>query len=302
MLKDIQNSLQHSAFSIQHCMFHQAAIIGCGLIGGSVALALREAWPACRIVAIDREAVVDAAKRLGAVDAGGDDLALADGADLILLAAPVRQNISVLRDLAASVGGEAIVTDVGSTKQAIVEEALDLPHRLRFVGGHPLAGAATAGVEAARADLFRGRPWILTPAAGEDGSDQVEQLSALASAVGALPRVMDPIAHDRLMAYLSHLPQLTVSALMQVVGERVGREGLRLAGSGLRDTTRLASSPAGTWRDVTATNVEALSVAIDELTATLQRLKSDLAAGHELQQVFDAAAAWKHTLEASDGE
>jgi prephenate dehydrogenase len=110
---------------------------------------------------------------------------------------------------------------------------------------------------------------------------------------------MDPITHDRLMAYLSHLPQLAVSALMKVVGERAGLDGLSLAGTGLRDTTRLASSPAGTWRDVAATNVDALSAAIDDLTAVLKRLKKDLATGQELEQIFDEAAAWKRTLDDS---
>jgi prephenate dehydrogenase len=283
-------------------MFDQIAIVGFGLIGGSVALALRETWPRCRIIAIDRPAVVDTAMRRHAADAGGDDLALAEAADLILLAAPVRQNISVLQDLVARVRGHAIVSDVGSTKCAMVEAARHLPQRLRFIGGHPLAGAATGGIGAARPDLFRGRPWILTPAAGDVEAEPIDRLSGLAAAVGALPRIMDPIAHDRLMAYLSHLPQLTVSALMQVVGERVGREGLSLAGSGLRDTTRLASSPAGTWRDVTATNVDALGAAIDDLTAALQRLKADLPVGQELQHVFDAAAAWKGTLDDSEAE
>ncbi len=276
------------------------AIVGCGLIGGSVALALRQAWPACRIVAIDRAAVVGAAIRQGVAEGGGDDLALAEGADLVLLAAPVRQNISVLRDLATRVRGDMIVTDVGSTKRAIVDAARQLPPRLQFVGGHPLAGAATGGLEAARADLFRGRPWILTPEPARSGGAEVERLSSLASAVGALPRIMDASAHDRLMAYLSHLPQLTVSALMHVVGERAGREGLSLAGTGLRDSTRLASSPAGTWRDVTATNADALGCAIDDLMAVLQRLKADLAAGEQLQQIFDEAAAWKRTLDDSD--
>jgi len=281
-------------------MFDQIAIIGFGLIGGSVALAIREAWPSCQITAIDAPAVVDAAMRMNAAAKGGDDVRLADGAELVLLAAPVRQNIGVLKDLAARVRGGAIVTDVGSTKRAMVEAARHLPPRLRFIGGHPLAGAATSGLEAARSDLFRGRPWILTPPADADASD-VERLTDLASSVGALPRMMEPIAHDRLMAYLSHLPQLTVSALMQVVGERTGRDGLGLAGTGLRDTTRLASSPAGTWRDVTATNVDAIVAAIDDLTVALQRLKADLTEGHELQRVFDASAVWKRALDESGG-
>ena len=104
------------------------------------------------------------------------------------------------------------------------------------------------------------------------------------------------------MAYVSHLPQLTVSALMHVVGERVGPDGLSLAGTGLRDTTRLASSPADTWRDVTATNGDALSTAIDDLTAALQRLKADLTVGQELTDVFDGAARWKVILDKSESE
>ena len=183
-------------------------------------------------------------------------------------------------------------------KRAIVEAARALPERLRFVGGHPLAGAATGGIEAARADLFHGRPWILTPSPQCDPED-VAHVTSVASAVGALPHTMDAVAHDRLMAYLSHLPQLAVSALMQVVGERTGSDGLSLAGSGLRDSTRLASSPSGTWQDVTATNAEALGAAIDDLTAALQRLKADLTVGDDLRRIFDDAAKWKRTLDES---
>jgi prephenate dehydrogenase len=278
-------------------MFNRIAIVGFGLIGGSLAMALRAAGVQCRIVAIDTAAIANRARESGAADDAGDALGLADGADLIVLAAPVRQNITVLRDLVKHVRGNAVITDVGSTKRAMVHAARDLPARLHFVGGHPLAGAATSGLEAARADLFRGRPWILTAAAA---LPEVERLSEMARAVGAHPCVMDPITHDRVMAYVSHLPQLTVSALMHVVGERAGAEGLRLAGNGLRDTTRLASSPAGTWRDVTATNVDLLGGAIDDLILALRRLKRDLAAGDDLQEVFAAAATWKKLLDESE--
>jgi prephenate dehydrogenase len=278
-------------------MFHRIAIVGCGLIGGSLALALRAAWPGSRLVIVDSKGIVDRASAMGVADDGGADPAILEGADLIVMAAPVRQNIAALRDLARHVTGDAIVTDVGSTKRAMVHAARDLPARLGFVGGHPLAGAATGGLDAARADLFRGRPWILT---ADAGSPAVERVSHMVRAVGALPSVMDPIAHDRMMAYVSHLPQLTVSALMYVAGERAGAEGLRLAGNGLRDTTRLASSPAGTWRDVTATNVDALGAAIDDLIAALGRLKRDLASGDDLQAVFAAAAAWKKQLDESE--
>jgi prephenate dehydrogenase/GNAT superfamily N-acetyltransferase len=279
-------------------MFLRIAIVGVGLIGGSIALAVRARWPRARIVAIDRQLVVENALRLNVADAGGDDLALAAGAELIVLAAPVRQNIAILEQLAASVPGEALITDVGGTKAATVNAARRLPDRLRFVGGHPLAGAASAGVEEARADLFRGRPWILTP---HDGSLEADaaRLSAFVSALDAVPKTMEPEAHDRLMAYISHLPQIAVSTLMHVVGEHAGPDGLPLAGSGLRDTTRLAASPANTWRDVAATNADAVAVAIDDMTAALQRLKNDLTAGDELQRTFDSAREWKQMLDSS---
>jgi prephenate dehydrogenase len=278
-------------------MFHRIAIVGCGLIGGSLALALRAAWPSSQVLAIDAAPIAERARILGVATDGRAELSLAEGADLIVLAAPVRQNIAILGDLVRQVPGAAIVTDVGSTKRAMVDAARELPDRLRFVGGHPLAGAATGGLDAARADLFRGRPWILT---GDADRPEVERVAEMVRAVGAHPAVMDPIAHDRMMAYVSHLPQLAVSALMHVVGERAGAEGLRLAGNGLRDTTRLASSPAGTWRDVTATNVDALGAAIDDLIDALRRLKQDLAAGDDLQEVFAAAAAWKKQLDESE--
>jgi prephenate dehydrogenase len=274
------------------------AIVGFGLMGGSLALAVRERWPSARIVAIDRDDVVGTAINTRIADAGGSDLALVADTDLVVLAAPVRQNIALLGRLAAHASCPLLVTDVGSTKQAIVDAAQELPAHIRFVGGHPLAGAATGGLEAARSDLFRGKAWILTPDAQTSGAD-VDRVTTFAAALGARPRTMDAEAHDRLMAYVSHLPQLAVSALMDVVGQRAGADDLELAGGGLRDTTRLASSPATTWRDVTATNADAVGEALDELIAALQRLKADLASGQELQRVFDSAEKWKRVLDAS---
>ena len=142
-------------------MFNRIAIVGFGLIGGSLAMALRAAGGAVPHRRHRYSGDCRTARGEWRGRRSGDELALADGADLIVLAAPVRQNISVLRDLAIDVRGNAVVTDVGSTKRAMVHAARDLPARLHFVGGHPLAGAATGGLEAARADLFRGRPWIL---------------------------------------------------------------------------------------------------------------------------------------------
>lgn len=280
-------------------MFSSIAIAGFGLIGGSLALAVRERWPSVGIIAIDRDDVVDAARQMGAADAGGNDVAQATDVDLIVLAAPVRQNVALLERIATTSGARPLVTDVGSTKAAMVEAAQRFSPSLRFIGGHPLAGAAAAGLDAARADLFRGKPWILTPAGHNSGADDILDLRTFVSDLGARQLTMDHHAHDALMAYVSHLPQLVVSALMDVVGAVAGQDGLELAGGGLRDTTRLASSPASPWRDVTATNRDAVADALDAMIDSLQRLKADLATGQELQRVFDSAEQWKRVLDAS---
>ncbi|MBE3073521.1 MAG: prephenate dehydrogenase/arogenate dehydrogenase family protein, partial [Actinobacteria bacterium] len=190
--------------------------------------------------------------------------------------------------------GAATVTDVGSTKRETVAAARALPARLRFIGGHPLAGAAVGGIEAARPDLFSGRPWILTP----EGGSAETPLVLLLRQLGADVRITTPQAHDELLAYISHLPQLAASALMTVVGAHAGEPGLALSGGGLRDTTRLASSPSDIWRDIAATNPDHLARALDELIAVLARLKDGLQGdGAALDEVFESAAGWKRVLE-----
>ncbi len=281
--------------------FRRIAVIGFGLIGASLALAVRRLWPSVLLVAVDRRGVIERAMRMHAADAGGDDLALAAGAELVVLAAPVLANIEIIGKLAAHIPGEAVVTDVGSTKRDIVFAARGLPDRLRFVGGHPLAGAAVGGVEASRADLFQGRPWILTPD-GDAAAAAGSRLSVLLAAIGSHVQTMPPDAHDALVAYLSHLPQLAASALMHVVGEHAGAEGLALAGRGLRDTTRLASSPADIWRDIAASNQDNIARAIDELVAILLRMKPAPDAPPEaLDRTFDSAAQWKRVLDRAAG-
>lgn len=274
--------------------FPHVAIVGFGLIGGSLGLAIREHWPKAIVIAIDRKDVIETAMRLGAADVGGDNLGLAAGAELIVLAAPALASVDVISRLEAFVPGPALVTDVTSTKRAITEAARTLPARLRFIGGHPLAGAAVGGVEAARADLFAGRPWILTP----DDTPADATLTSWLEALGAKVRFMTPAAHDELLAYISHLPQMAASALMSVVGAQAGEQGLSYAGRGLRDTTRLASSPADIWRDVAATNRDHLAAALDELIAVLQTLRNDLSAdGAAVETVFRSASEWKRVLE-----
>jgi prephenate dehydrogenase len=272
-------------------VFDRVAVVGCGLIGGSIALATRRRWPDALVVAVDRQPVVEAAMRLSAIDSGGDDLALVAGADLVVLAAPVATNVRLLEDLSSLLDREAVVTDDGGTKRTTEAAATRLPANLRFVGGHPLAGAANGGVEQARPDLFEGRPWILTPGGDEEAEARVARF---VTALGAVPRRMSSDDHDRLLAYLSHLPQLTASALMHVVGEHVGTEGLGFAGRGLRDTTRLAASPSDIWQDVVSSNRDHVTAALDDLIAVLSRLRDG--APSSLPDVFASAAAWKRRL------
>ncbi len=275
--------------------FRRIGIVGLGLIGGSIAMGARRRWPEARVVGVDGNAVLDQARRAQIVDAAADNLDILADADLVILAAPVVTNISLIPRLRDALTGEALITDVGSTKAAIMEAARVLPPRLIFVGGHPLAGAAQGGLGAAQPDLFHDRQWILTPA-GEERDEGVQPLERFVRGLGALPKTMTAAEHDRLAGWVSHLPQLTASALMRVVGEAVGPSGLESAGSGLRDTTRLASSPANIWVDVCQTNRATIVASLTRLIAELEQLKTGLEDPTVIRDLFDAAAQWRREL------
>jgi prephenate dehydrogenase len=254
------------------------AIVGHGLIGGSIARAVAERSPGTEVTTLDR----------------GDGLGAVSGANLIVLAAPVSRNIENLHALASHVG-DALVTDVGSTKASTVNAAEVLPARIRFIGGHPIAGAVIGGLDSARADLFEGRRWILTPTM-RTRPDDIDRLRTFVESLGATVHFMDAASHDRLFAYVSHLPQLAISALMHVVGQSVGEAGLAFAGQGLRDSTRLASSPGDMWADVVASNRPHVNAAIDALVEALQALREREGA-EGVDRIFSDAKRWKDTLE-----
>ncbi len=276
--------------------FENIAIVGFGLIGGSIALAIRERWPSIRITAVDRPPVLAHAAGSGAIDRTATSVADLSGIDFLILAAPVEQNVRLLPHAAAHVGDGGLITDVGGTKRDIVKAACALSDARRaFVGGHPIGGAEQGGFAFARADLFRGRPWILTPD-GSTSQETIDRLAGFIKSLGARPTTMGADEHDRLMAFLSHLPQLTITALMEVVGEATSSSGLRLAGRGLVDSTRLASSPADVWRDVCAANAGDIGVALDLLIARLQQLRAGLTDGDTVDDVFGRAAHWRAEL------
>jgi prephenate dehydrogenase len=276
--------------------FQHVAIVGFGLIGGSIALAIRERWPPVRITAVDRPPVLAHAAGSGAIDRAAQTIADLAGSDLVVLATPVRENVRLLPEIAAILAEGAVITDVGGTKRDIVKAAGALTGSpAAFVGGHPIGGAEHGGFAFARADLFRARPWILTPD-GSSPARAVDRLSGFIRSLGARPTTMEAEEHDRLMAFLSHLPQLTISALMEVVGDAAATRGLRLAGRGLVDSTRLASSPADVWRDVCAANAVDIGVALDLLIARLQQLRVGLSDASTVDAVFERATHWRTEL------
>ena len=276
-------------------IFDKVAIVGLGLIGGSIGLAVRQTWPRSLVIGVDDKDVLERAMVHHAIDVAAADPVVMAEAELVILAAPVKQNIGLLDDLDQHVPGAAIVTDVSSTKQEIVDRARRLPPRFTFIGGHPLGGAPQGGIDYARPDLFRGRPWLFTPT-NDAAGPALERLQDFVTALGSQPHVMTAAEHDRLLAYLSHLPQLTASALMHVVGEAAGQHGLSLTGRGLADTTRLASSPPTIWRDICSTNVDEIRRALDTLIGELATLRDGLDRDEVIDRVFDSAAEWRGLL------
>jgi len=257
-------------------------IAGLGLIGGSIAMAARRARPDLPIAAWDEEHVLRDGVSQGAIDetCRPDDLR---GGDLFVLAAPPHASLFLLDGL-GGLPADVLVTDAVSVKRVVVEAAV--AKGLSFVGGHPMAGSEQRGLAHARADLFDGRRWFLVDAgAGDGANDAVEQFVA---ALGARPEWIDALEHDRLMAALSHLPQVTATALMTVAARLAGESNLDLAGTGLRDTTRLAASDPELWSEIAAANGPELSKAVRLLREELERAQKALDAAEPLNAFFES--------------
>jgi prephenate dehydrogenase len=281
--------------------FTHVCIVGCGLIGGSFALALRRAGFTGRITACGGARAPQLAVERGVVDALEESFARGEvcTADLIYLAAPIGAIIDFLRTKANLIKPGALVTDAGSTKSEICRVArAALPDGVHFLGGHPMAGSENSGVEYARADLFDRATYALTTEQDIDAA-LLDQFKAIIEALGARVLLTEPEAHDAAVALISHLPQLTASALASLLGaERdgeVARRELaqRLAATGWRDTTRLAGSSWTVWRDICLTNQPNLARAVGALIAELQSLKDALDARdfNRVRELFAAANA-----------
>ena len=261
-------------------MFARVSILGSGLIGGSIGLGLRAAGRATEVVGHDVEPeALDQGLEAGAFTAVTPDPGEAvDGADLVVLAAPVDASAELARQIRGRLLPEAVVTDVGSAKAGVVVacEALLGP---RFVGGHPMAGSERHGIAAAEEDLFQDAWWILTPTE-TTSSAAYRKASSLATALGARPVALEPSDHDRLLARLSHLPQIAASALVTATVASEDKESLLgLAAGGFRDVTRIAASRPELWVTILRANREAVLEALEEYRGALGRVGTALEEG-----------------------
>ena len=255
------------------------AVIGVGLIGGSVGLAARERLGA-RVQGFDPgEGVLEAAVARGAVQEACDSVeAAVRGAEAAFVAAPVGALPRAVAATLAAAGEECVVSDVGSAKRAVLAAGQDP----RFVGGHPLAGAETAGVAHARADLFEGATWYLTPGPITSGL-HYERLHRIVAGLGARPAAVDAEEHDRLMATVSHLPHVLANVLVAQAAAGTGDDAERLPATGpaFRDATRVAGANDAIWTDIYLANRDAV---IEQLDGTVRRLQ-------EVRAVLEAADA-----------
>jgi prephenate dehydrogenase len=261
------------------------AVVGVGLIGGSIGLAAHSIADAEVRGWDPGDGVLDTARERGAITAvcGSPAEALA-GADIAFVAVPVGALPATVKEVLAAAGEDCVVTDVGSTKRSVVA-AVDDP---RFVGGHPLAGAETAGVEHARADLFRGATWYLTPTE-RTGGILYERLHRLLVQFGAHPAALDAETHDAVLATVSHLPHVLANVLVARAARVLSEEGERLPATGpsFRDATRVAGANTDIWRDIYLANADALVDAIDDTVRRLTEVRDALASGDG-----EAVARW----------
>jgi prephenate dehydrogenase len=260
--------------------FARAALVGCGMVGGSLMAALRAAGAVERVVGFDRDPRhAQAARARGIVDeVAADAAAAARGCELVVLAVPVRATAEVCAAIAGAVASARLIIDVGSTKSDVVAAAeAALPDAARFCGAHPMAGTEKSGPDAADATLFAGKLALITPGARTSDEARVA-CEALWTAAGARTRTMTPAAHDRAMAWVSHLPHAAAFALAAAIGG-VADEVAGLSGGGFVDTTRIAASDATMWRDIFVANRAALLDALDGFGAELASLRRAVDAG-----------------------
>ena len=271
------------------------ALIGVGLIGGSVGLAARGRIDGARVVGWDPHApTLKSAVSVGAIDETAPTLEAAVGeADLVIVAAPMAQLPKTIQQVLRAAPAECAVTDVGSVKQPVIEAAGEDG---RLVAGHPLAGAESAGVHHARADLFDGATWYLVPHERSHGT-RFEQVHRFVSQLGARPATIDADTHDRLMATVSHVPHVLANVLVEQVAEASGEDqAVPATGPSFRDVTRVAGANPPLWGGIYAANAEALADQLDRVIERLTGVRDRIRAGDDLTTWQAGAAQLRRRL------
>ncbi len=273
----------------------QITIIGTGLIGGSLALALKKHAPGMRIVGYDREPVLKEALKSGVVDEGSStpEQAVRDS-DLVVLATPVGSIIDLVERIGPLAPPHALITDVGSTKVEIMARAKDVfggDVAQRFLPGHPMAGKENGGIGHADAELFVGAVWLVTPYPGQElSSGAAAEYLQLLNQIGARVLPVDPVQHDRICGWVSHLPQMLSTALASTLVEELANDSdaNAIGGRALREMTRIAQSPYSMWRDVALTNTKNIQAALLRLEQKLAHIRENLRT-RELEEEFERA-------------
>lgn len=260
------------------------AILGPGLLGGSLALAVRVRAPQCRVtVWARRAAAVEEVRAAGLCDLASTELApVLEGADTIVLCVPIGVMPELAQRIAPLIEPRALVTDVGSVKGPVVDALIPIfaqAGRGRFVGSHPMAGSEQAGLAAARANLFEGTVSLVTPHPGASPAT-VEAASALWRLLGCRVQTLTPAEHDAAIGLVSHLPHLIAAALVDFICAQ-NPEAVDFCGNGLRDTTRIASGLPEMWTEILATNHAVLGAQLEGFIARLQEISQDLTGGHD---------------------
>jgi prephenate dehydrogenase len=282
-------------------LFKQATIIGTGLIGGSLGLALKKRRLVSRVIGCDRAPVLERARDRGAIDAGtANPVDAVRGSDLVVLATPVLAILDHIERLGPALSPRTLVTDVGSTKVEVTKRAAKSFGKTagqRFVAGHPMAGKEQAGVENADADLFEGAAWLFTPLPRQNvHSGRSGEFLHCVEKLGAKLAILDPVDHDRFCAWVSHLPQMISTALAATLVDEFGAEAplLDIGGRALRELTRISGSPYSMWRDIAITNKDNLGNALLKLEQRLAHIRENLGT-KQLAEEFERAHELKKT-------
>ena len=282
--------------------FKKITIIGVGLIGGSLGLALKEKKPNFKIVGIDKQKIIEIAITRGAIDEG--TVNLEEGikeADIVILATPVKTILGLLPKINPFLKRGCLVTDTGSTKGQVVERANEvLSKDVFFIGGHPMAGSEKYGIDSADPHLFQDKTYILTPT-NKSNLVALEKTFSIIRMIGAKKLILDPLDHDRIVGAVSHLPQILAVSLTNTISMLVQKENnnnyFKAVGEGFKNMTRIASSPYRIWEDICETNQENILEMIQEfknyLEVIIDKLKND---PNSLKEEFQKASKLRENL------